>query len=236
VEPFWGTHRTIYVNRFYTSLELLKSLTERQLYITGTMLATRIPQAIQMTNTSAEYKNMKRGDAVKFKLSYGVDGKPFDAGLVAWRDRNVVYCLSNDSNNFEFDECKRRGDKGIISIPRPISIADYNQYMGGVDLADMRRLQCNSTIMGQNRWWLKFFFYLLDVGTSNALVLYNEYRRMKLKGDECSKPMNIVDFKKQLVADFIGKDKMDELKGQGSAKGEGMEHVPLCVEGREYPI
>jgi Transposase IS4/DDE_Tnp_1-like zinc-ribbon len=231
VEPFRGTHRTIYVNRFYTSLELLKSLTERQLYVTGTMLATRIPQAIRMTKTSAEYKNMKRGDAVKFKLSYGVDGKPFDSGLVAWRDRNVVYCLSNDSNNFEFDECKRRGDKGILSIPRPISIANYNRYMGGVDLADMRRLQCNSTIMGQNRWWLKLFFYLLDVGTSNALVLYNEFRRMKLKGDEGSKPMNIVDFKKQLVADFIGKDKMDELKGQGSAKGEGMEHVPVRVEG-----
>ncbi|MFO0000121.1 MAG: hypothetical protein ACK559_03245, partial [bacterium] len=44
---------TIYVDRFYTSLELLKSLTERQLYITGTVLATRIPQAIRMTKTSA---------------------------------------------------------------------------------------------------------------------------------------------------------------------------------------
>jgi hypothetical protein len=142
VEPFKGTHRTIYVDRFYTSVELLKSLTERQLYITGTMLATRIPQAIRMTKTSAEYKRMKRGDAVKFMLRYAVEGNEYAAGLVSWRDRNVVYCLSNDSNNFEFDECKRRGDGGIISIPRPVSIANYNRYMGGVDLADMRRLQC----------------------------------------------------------------------------------------------
>jgi hypothetical protein len=231
VEPFRGTHRTIYVDRFYTSLELLKSLTERQLYITGTMLATRIPQAIRMTKTSAEYKQMKRGDAVKFKLRYGVDGNQHAAGLVAWRDRNVVYCLSNDSNNFEFDECKRRGDRGIISIPRPVSIANYNRYMGGVDLADMRRLQCNSTIMGQNRWWLKLFFYLLDVGTSNALVLHNEYRRMNQKGDEGSSQMNIVEFKKQLVADFLGREAMEELKGKGMAKGEGVEHVPVRVEG-----
>jgi hypothetical protein len=77
--------------------------------------------------------------------------------------------------------------------------------MGGVDLADMRRLHCNSTIMGQKRWWLKLFFYLLDVGTSNALVLHNEYLRMK--AEETSNtytPMNIVSFKMKLVDDLVG--------------------------------
>jgi hypothetical protein len=196
VEPFVGTHRTIYVDRFYTSLELLKSLTERRLYITGTMLATRVPQSIRLTKTSAQYKGMKRGDAVKYRLRYDVGNNQCMAGLVAWRDRNIVYCLSNDSINFDFDECKRRGDGGIISLPRPVSIANYNRYMGGVNLADMRRLQCSSTIMGQNRWWLKLFFYLLDVGTSNALVLHNEYRRTTKQNGKEASPMNIVEFKK----------------------------------------
>ena len=75
---------------------------------------------------------------VRFRME---DRKEGAAGLVCWRDRNMVYCLSNDSNNFEFDECSRRGIGGIIRIPRPISIAQYNKYMGGGDLADMRRLQ-----------------------------------------------------------------------------------------------
>jgi hypothetical protein len=57
-----------------------------------------------------------------------------------------------------------------MTIQRPISIAHYNQYMGGVDLADMRRLHCNSTIMV-----VEAFFNLLDVGTSNALVLHKEF-------------------------------------------------------------
>ena len=69
--------------------------------------------------------------------------------------------------------------------------------MGGVDVADMRRLHCNSTIMGQNRWWLKLFFYLLDVGTSNALVLYNE-------AVSESQRMNIVEFKAKLIETFVG--------------------------------
>jgi hypothetical protein len=101
---------------------------------------------------------MNRGDALKCRVRYRTQsGEESQARLVCWRDRNMVYCLSNNSNNFEFDECSCRGLGGIIRIPWPVSIANYNKYMGGVDLADMRRQHCNSTIMGQNRWWLKLF-------------------------------------------------------------------------------
>jgi hypothetical protein len=65
--------------------------------------------------------------------------------------------------------------------------------MGGVDLADKQRLHCNSTIMGLNRWWLKLFFYLLDVGTANALVLY----RLAMNG--AADKMTIVEFKSKIV-------------------------------------
>ena len=77
-------------------------------------------------------------------------------------------------------------------------VADYNKHMGGMNLADMRRLHCNSTIMGQNRWWLKLFFYLLDVGTSNALVLY------KLAKGVDTNLMSIVEFKWELVWAIVG--------------------------------
>ena len=53
-------------------------------------------------------------------------------------------------------------------------------------------------IMCQNRWWLKLFFYLLDVGTSNALILYNESYRIHSNGIGYI-PMNIVDFKMQII-------------------------------------
>jgi hypothetical protein len=63
----------------------------------------------------------------------------------------MAYCLSNDTNNFEFDKFSRRGIGGIIRIPRTLSRANYNKYMGGANLADMRQLHCkNSTIMCQN--------------------------------------------------------------------------------------
>ena len=74
------------------------------------------------------------------------------------------------------------------------------------------------------------FFYLLDVGTSNALVLHNENRRTKQNGTEAS-PMNIVDFKKQLVADFIGNQRMEELSTGGKEMERDEEHVTVRVEG-----
>ena len=52
--------------------------------------------------------------------------------------------------------------------------------------------------MGQNRWWLKLFFYLLNVGTSNALVLF------KLAHGRKQNSTSIVAFKEQLVHAFIG--------------------------------
>ena len=97
----------------------------------------------------------------------------------------------------------------------------YNTYMGGVDVADMRRLHCNSTIMGQNRWWLKLFFYLLDVGTSNALVLYNEAMKEKRKS------LNIVDFKRMLVESLVGHKLKDLARDQNKA----VEHIMVKLPG-----
>ena len=135
---------------------------------------------------------------------------------MCWKDRDIVYCLSNESDTVSFDSCTRRTKDGLVTIRRPWSISNYNKYMGGVDLADMRRLHCNSTIMGQNQWWLKLFFYLLDVGTSNALVLHNFTRQTA---------MTVVDFKMCLVQGFLG----DPMRPVPEAV---VDHLPLRTDGR----
>jgi hypothetical protein len=138
----------------------------------------------------------------------------------------MVYCLSNNVNNFEFEECSQRGIGGIIRIPHPLLIANYNKYMGGVGLADMRRLHCNSTIMCQNCWWLKLFFYLLDVGTSNALVLYNKLKKMRRPTNGTFTPMNILTFKMELVEGLVGRW-MNSQAGQPQV----VEHAPMHIQG-----
>ena len=93
VAPFVGTHhRTIYVDHFYTSVELLRSLRERDLYVTGTMLANRIPLTIQIPKTSpTTFQNMARGDAFKCRLQFQLaNGGMSHPGLVCRLDRNMV--------------------------------------------------------------------------------------------------------------------------------------------------
>jgi hypothetical protein len=171
-EPFRGTFRTIYIDRFYSSVDLLKQLEDMKLYTTGTVLSNRIPKQLSIAKSSKEFMALNRGDSICHTFHYKtLSGENKRAGLVAWKDRNIVYCLTNDTSTVEMGECKRRSQGGIITLKCPEVISKYNQYMGGVDVADMCRLHCNSTIMGQNRWWLKLFFYLLDAGTSNALVI-----------------------------------------------------------------
>lgn len=62
------------------------------------------------------------------------------------------------------------------------------------------------------------FFYLLDVGTSNALVLYNESMKIRLETTGQYTPMNIVKFKMQLVEDLVGKKWTNCSKAGGQAE------------------
>jgi hypothetical protein len=196
-EPFRGTHRTIYVDRFYSSVDLLKELEEMQLYTTGTIMSNRIPRNLVVK--AKDFKTLPRGETINHVFNYVTkNGEKKQAGLVAWKDRKMVYCITNDTAVGPMDQCRRRSAGGIIQVPRPQVITKYNEFMGGVDLADARRLHCSSTIMGHKRWWLKVFFYLLDAGTLNALIAYNE----AMKGKQ--QDFNTVDFKAKVVEGLVG--------------------------------
>ncbi|KAG7373124.1 transposase IS4 [Nitzschia inconspicua] len=222
-EPLRGSHRTFYVDRFYSSVDLLKQLGDVHLYTTGTVLSNRIPRSMTIAKSSREFKTLNHDDSVNHVLTnITTKGERKQAGRVAWKDRNIVYCITNDSPTAPMDECKRRGQGGIVTIERPQVITKYNRHMGGVDLADMRRLHCHSTIMGQNRWWLKLFFYLLYVGTSNALVLYNEAMNGK------QEPYNIVDFKNKVIEALVGPLLRDDIPSEQSV-AHCMTHIS-CAE------
>ena len=219
VDKYKNTFRHVFVDRFYTSFDLLSTLETDGLKMTGTVMSNRLPMGVRIAKNSKQFKDMRRGDGESFKLVYKSE-KEEDrtAGLVVWKDSSMVYCLSNGCDNYTYETCKRRSIGGPITIPRPTVVGNYNANMGGVDLADMRRLQCNSTIMGQKRWWLKLFFYLLDVGTSNALVLYNEARKPQ-------PPMNIADFKQLIVEHFVG-----ERIVRSTSVEEEKEHIAVRTD------
>ena len=120
----------------------MKELHKMGLYVTGTLMKNQIPSKFTLTKTMQKYKTMSRGDHTKHLYEYKKGDDVIQFGLVLWKDRDIVYVLSSECNNNDTDSCKRRTKDGIIIISRPKVISKYNQYMGGVDLADMRRLHC----------------------------------------------------------------------------------------------
>ena len=69
-EPFRGSYRTVYVDRFYSSINLLKELEHMQLYATGTILSNRIPKTVTIAKSSKEFKALNRGDTVTHHFNY----------------------------------------------------------------------------------------------------------------------------------------------------------------------
>jgi hypothetical protein len=70
---------------------------------------------------------------------------------------------------------------------------------------------------------------LLDVGTSNALVLYNESVKSCLQQETTTHtPLNIVEFKMKLVEHLTGRSIDNLFDGEG---GEGEQHTPVHIEG-----
>jgi Transposase IS4 len=197
VNQFEGSHHTIYVDRFYTSLDLMKALDKMDLHITGTCMQNLVNRELTITKRAA--RDMERGSHHQHLYTYETEnGEIKHCGLVVWKDKEPVYCLTNDYNTHKIGTCTQRSDHGLLEMPRPKVIARYNTFMGGVDLADKQQLFCNSTIMGLNRWWLKAFFYLLDVATANSMILYIQAM------PDHQKCNTLVKFKSQLIWSLLG--------------------------------
>ena len=56
---FKGSHRTVYIDRFYTSIDLMKELQLMNLYVTGTLMRNRIPSELTIGRTTKKFKEMQ---------------------------------------------------------------------------------------------------------------------------------------------------------------------------------
>ena len=111
---------------------------------------------------------------------------------------------------------------------KAVQLTSLDPFLSGSINAtwDTRRLHCDSTVMGQNRSWLKLFFYLLDVGTSNSLVLYNLSLKTTAEANGTTfQKANIRTFKKRVVEKLEGK-KMEGFAEDNDNEGE---HIAIQI-------
>jgi hypothetical protein len=90
-KDFEGSHRTIFVDRFYTSMDLLKALDKMGLYVTGTVMKNRLPKELTIFKTTKMFKQMTRGDFKSHVYKYmTTDGEEKNGCMEGQR-----YCLCN---------------------------------------------------------------------------------------------------------------------------------------------
>ena len=77
----------MFVDRFYTSIDLLKELDKQNLYVTGTCMRNRVPNEVVFTKSSAVFRGIQQGESKHHLHEYVTeDGKKVKYGLVCWKD------------------------------------------------------------------------------------------------------------------------------------------------------
>jgi len=87
--------------------------------------------------------------------------------VTKWSDKKVVTMIltyhSHDTRTVTI-----RGKETV----KPISVLDYNQCMGGVDLKDQLLHSYLIERKRMNKWYMKLFCRLLNISILNALIIY----------------------------------------------------------------
>jgi hypothetical protein len=184
------------------------------------------------TGTTRPYKEMPSGfKELKTRFSTKLEWNTLLAKVVdetlclAWQDNNIVLALINihtvnTVNDFREKVRKRPaktltngrivrqvfGDEPTKELRIPCFIDDYNQYMGGVDLANQFTEAYKTHQITQWNWWL-LFYWLIDIVCVNAYRLY----QLSVKGN----PLTRLQFRTELyckLLSYSNKARLQDLR------------------------
>lgn len=175
--PLQGQHH-VFVDRFYTSVRLVKYLQQRNIDLTGTLNVGRqqLPQALKSLNLE------------KFEARFW-HHQSEDFVVCAWRDKKAKQFVALISSVYKNEVINRQRKNESIRIP--LMIASYNESMGAVDRFDQFTGYYSIVSRKSYKWWKKVFFWLLEAFVVNSCILYNNSGRPKL---------TLLQFKRSLIS------------------------------------
>ena len=92
-----------------------------------------------------------------------------------WCDKKPVAFVNTICDARDFAAVRRKqSDGSTIVVQCPSAVVLYNNNMGGVDLADHRRKLYSSSRKSKVKWYMRLFYYLLDIAFVNAHILESE--------------------------------------------------------------
>ena len=124
-----GTHRTVFCDRFYTTVGLFLKLTALGINAVGTIMSNR-KRFSNLVRFSAEAKSFDRGSLKMGKAA--IEGTDDHILSVGWLDTKPVYLIAVGIATTG-DHVVRRlrgGVTKLLTACRPLTL--YHKYMGGL--------------------------------------------------------------------------------------------------------
>jgi len=162
----------LFIDNLFTSLPLLKILADNGIYTIGTLRVNRAKEAVAGLVDS---KLLKRG-------WNSITSSEDNITVMRWQDNRPVHVISTYAGAEPEDEAERwdRKTRTTVHVPRPFAIAEYNRFMGGVDLCD--RMVAHYPHGFKNRkWYLRVFFHLMNIALTNAWIIWREKAKEEKK-------------------------------------------------------
>ena len=215
---FSGCNHVVYMDRFFTSGPLARDLRSVGIFTVGTVNrdSAGFPQRLKLSNPSPGCYYAERDSDITYYV---------------YNDRRVVCFLSNcfPRETMPMYARPKGCHSGHLALTRtmPPVVPAYNKFMGGVDRTNQL---CQRYLIDHrcHRPWMRIFFHLLQLGVSNAYILYKHNAEMA--GSETLK--TALAFRKELV----------ELCLQGycsrkrSCKAKLGAPIPGFVQRRDSPL
>jgi hypothetical protein len=166
----------VVVDRFYSSILLAIELLGMGIYVIGTIMTNRLGYDANVKETRASRPASIPRGTFSFSRSVAVPSMV----ALQWWDRKPVHYLCTGSVMTEASIGRKVKQLGAITVPCPAAVADYQRWMGGVDVHDQLRLQRYSlqTSTKFKKYYKSLFLGLVDMALVNAYLSHKEAARI----------------------------------------------------------
>jgi len=168
VTPYENKGYIICMDRFYTTLNVVKYLSNNNFGVYGSIINSRA----KISQKIKEEINMLQKYESKFYVSSNNDML-----LTVWKDTKIVHLVSNLGNSLESEiERKQKGalpGENLIKASCPSTIQTYSKNARGVDLLD-QMISYYSVDVKSKKWYKSIFSHILQISLYNSFLLYKK--------------------------------------------------------------
>ena len=237
MSPYYNQGYHLFVDNFYSSVNLMKHLFQNGVIATGTILQKRKDMLEDFKKGTEWGKNKARGT-----MRWQRDPPCL---ILQWVDSKVVTAITTTGNANDSVQVKRReknknGVWNTVDVRQPQVFAMYNQYMNAVDRSD-QILATHNVQRKCSRWWKTLFYHLTDIAVVNSFILFREHQQKNPDNPALKRTTDYSqgDFREEIIRGICGfpdyEDPPASISGRPPRPDTSQfvtEHIPVQAEHR----